>query len=276
MLRLLPLLILLAVPARAGEIEQAFARLYNFDFSGAHAVLDRYIAANPQDPLPYAVSAAADLFYELDRLGILEAEFLVDDKRLTEKKKLKPDPAVRARFLRSIEEAQSRAQSVLASHPDDPNAMYATCLTYGELVDYTALVEKKHLGSLSVAKKSNNCAQHLLKVHPEVLDAYVTVGFTEYLVGSLPFFVRWVVRFDNVEGSKERGVEILRKVAASNCHLAPFGKVLLALAYLREKKPERSARLMAELSRDYPENPLFRKELAKLSARAPGSATSAP
>lgn len=276
MLRLLPLLILLAVPARAGEIEQAFARLYNFDFTGAHAVLDRYIAANPQDPLAYAVSAAADLFYELDRLGILEAEFLVDDKRLTEKKKLKPDPAVRARFLRSIEEAQSRAQSVLASHPDDPNAMYATCLTYGELVDYTALVEKKHLGSLSVAKKSNNCAQHLLKVHPEALDAYVTVGFTEYLVGSLPFFVRWVVRFDNVEGSKERGVEILRKVAASNCHLAPFGKVLLALAYLREKKPEQSARLMAELSRDYPENALFRKELAKLSARAPGSVTSAP
>lgn len=120
-----PLILLAAqLPARAGEIEQAFSRLYNFDFNGAHAILDRYIPAHPQEPLPYAVSAAADVFYELDRLGILEGEFLADDKRLTEKKKLKPDPAVRARFLRSIQDAQSRAQSVLSSHPDDANAMY--------------------------------------------------------------------------------------------------------------------------------------------------------
>lgn len=144
------------------------------------------------------------------------------------------------------------------------------------MVDYTAMVEKKHLGSLSLAKKSNACAQQLLRLHPEMSDAYVTVGFTEYLVGSLPFFVRWVVRFENVEGSKERGVEILQKVAASGSHLAPFAKVMLALAYLREKKPEPCAKLLAELSHDYPENPLFRKELAKVSTRLHGGATSAP
>ena len=36
---------------------------------------------------------------------------------------------------------------------------------------------------------------------------------TEYVLGSLPFFVRWFVRVDNVEGSKERGVETVTKVA---------------------------------------------------------------
>src|SRR5712692_9103646 len=50
------------------EIDQAFARLYNTDFRGAHAHLDRYVSAEPSDPLGYAMRASADLFSELDRL----------------------------------------------------------------------------------------------------------------------------------------------------------------------------------------------------------------
>src|SRR5215467_6282691 len=83
--------------AQPNEIDQAFSRLYNFDFAGAHAALDRRISAHPEDPLSYAVRASADLFFELDRLSILEGEFFADDKRIAEKRsKVKPDPANRA------------------------------------------------------------------------------------------------------------------------------------------------------------------------------------
>ena len=75
------------------EIGEAFDRLYNFNFPVAHKVLDQYISTHPTEPLSYAVRAAADLFFELDRLGILEEEFFVSDDRIAEKKKLKPDPA---------------------------------------------------------------------------------------------------------------------------------------------------------------------------------------
>ena len=75
----------------AGEpvhIGEAFEKLYNFNFPAAHAILDRYISTHPDEPLPYAVRGAADLFFELDRLGILEEEFFVNDDRIAEKKKL--------------------------------------------------------------------------------------------------------------------------------------------------------------------------------------------
>ena len=55
---------------------------------------------HPQEPLPYAMRASAYLFQELDRLGILESEFFSDDQRIAEKKKLKPDQAVRATAVR--------------------------------------------------------------------------------------------------------------------------------------------------------------------------------
>src|SRR5690349_7443867 len=69
------------------ELDQAFARLYNTDFRGAHTHLDRYISAQPADTLGYAMRASAYSFSELDRLGILESEFFGDDKRIIEKKK---------------------------------------------------------------------------------------------------------------------------------------------------------------------------------------------
>src|SRR5882757_1299818 len=88
-----------ALPAlaevKANDIDNAFSRLYNFDFPGAHTALNRYIEINPEDPLGYAVRSSAYLFSELDRLSILESQFFSDDSRIIDKQKLKPDPTVR-------------------------------------------------------------------------------------------------------------------------------------------------------------------------------------
>jgi hypothetical protein len=249
------------------EIDQAFSRLYNFDFPGAHAALNRRISSNPEDPLPYAVRASADMFYELDRLSILEGEFFSDDKRIADKKNIKPDPANRALLFKALDDAQSHAQARLAANPNDENALFASCIATGVLGDYTALVEKKQIGSLSLVKRSTAFAQRLLKLNPQFYDAYLTTGTTEYLIGSLPFFVRWFVRVDNINGNKDQGMQTVQLVAAKGHYLKPFAKILLAIANLREKRPRESEKLLIELSHDFPENPLFKKELALLSAR---------
>jgi len=247
------------------EIDNAFARLYNTDFRGAHTHLDRYVAAQPSDPLGYALRASAHLFSELDRLGILESEFFADDKRIIEKKKLRPDPAVRQKIFEAIGEAQARATKILADHPDDQNAIFTMAVTHGVTMDYTALVEKKQLSSLGPAKRANGYAQQLIKLNPKFYDAYLTTGLSEYLLGSLPFYVRWFVRFDGVDGSKNQGIENLQLVARSGHYLRPFAKILLAVVYLREKQPQETRKLLAALSAEYPENALLRKELAKVS-----------
>src|SRR5579859_2362479 len=97
------------------SLDEAFRHLYNFHFAAAHEVLNGYIAQHPQEGLPYAVRASAYLFYELDRLGILESEFLVDDRRIAKKERaLQPDPKIRAAFMKSLDDAQSRANAALA------------------------------------------------------------------------------------------------------------------------------------------------------------------
>ena len=271
MLRVGLLFVVLTACASAAEpdtIETALARMYNQDYGTAHEILSRVIAARPQDPLPYAFRASAYLFYELDRLGVLESEFLIDDKQIAEKKqKLQPDPQNREKFIRAVQDAEARAGGILKANPNDQNAIFAMCIAEGVTTDYMAFVEKKQLSSLSVAKRSNGYAQHLMQIDPKFYDAYLTAGITEYMLGSLPFFLKWFIHFDNVDGSKTKGLERLQFVSREGHYFRPFAKILLSIIALREKRPRDAHALLTELTHDYPQNKLFRKELGKLNAQ---------
>lgn len=257
-----------ALASTPPSVDQALSRMYNFDFPASQEILTRLIAEQPRDPLPYAFRASGYLFYELDRLGILESEFLTDDDKIAEKKKkIEPDPANREKFLQALNDVDTRVNVALKADPNDRHALFAMCIAQGVATDYMALVEKRQIASLSVAKRSNNYAQRLLKLDPTFYDAYLTAGISEYMIGSLPFFIRWFVHFDNVNGSKEKGVQNLQKVAKEGHYFRPFSKILLGIIALREKHPQDAQRLLADLSHEYPENPLFRKELNKLSTK---------
>jgi predicted Zn-dependent protease len=254
--------------AEPGSIDAALQRMYNQNYLAAHEILDSLSATRPDDPLPYAFQASAYLFYELDRLGVLESEFLTDDNQIAEKKKkLDPDPVNREKFVRAVHDVETRADAILKTNPNDPQALFAMCIAQGVATDYMAFVEKKQFSSLSVAKRSNGYAQRLLKVDPKFYDAYLTAGISEYMIGSLPFFIKWFVHFDNVAGSKERGVERLRLVATEGHYFKPFSKIMLSIIALREKRPQEAQQWLTELARDYPSNRLFRTELAKVNAK---------
>ena len=265
------LCLLVGLPAFCGPdaIDRAFQRLYNFDFAGAHRILDEYQGANSSDPLAYGVRASTYLFQELYRLGILESEFFADYKRLTEKRNLKADPVIRQKLFKAMGEGRRLAQARLAAKADDDDALFTMCIVSGVLTDYTSFVEDKHLSSLSNAKEAQRWALALLKSDPTFYDAYLTTGISEYLVGSLPFFVRWFVRFDQVEGSKEQAVHNLELVASKGRYVGPFARILLAIIHLREKRPEVSHRILVELAREYPENPLIRREMEKIATMLP-------
>jgi predicted Zn-dependent protease len=268
------ILALMFVPALCAEpdtIDAALKRMYDFNFPASHEILDRYIEQHVQDPLPYAFRASAYLFYELDRMGILESDFFTDDDRIAEKKKkLEPDAKVRQSFLKAVSDTETRANAALKVDPNDRQALFAMCIAQGVATDYMAFVEKRQIASLSVAKRSNSYAQRLMKVDPKFYDAYLTAGISEYMVGSLPFFVRWFVHLDNIQGDKKKGVERLEQVSREGHYFRPFAKILLATIALREKHPRDAQRLLQELAREYPANPLFRKELDKVNAKVAG------
>jgi hypothetical protein len=246
-----------------GAIDRAFQQMYNFDFAGTHKILDEYVRVRPEDPLVYSTRAVAFLFSELYRLKILETDFFVDDDQVTDRKRLKPDPAVRAQLFQMTGEARKRASAILKSAPNDRNAMFAMCMATGIETDYTILVEKKYFRSFSLSRESQGYARRLLAMNPPIQDAYLTLGMVEYVVGSMNWFFRLFVHFDQIEGSKQKAVENLKKVAAGGHYYPPMAKILMSVIYLREQQPAQALGLLRELERDFPENPLIRSEAKK-------------
>ena len=271
--RLLSLLVLasLTVPwAKAGVppvatlLDEGFHLLYNLDFSHAHQVFISYEGDHPEDPLGPACDAAGLLFSEFDRLGVLESQFYDDDKAFANRKKLNPDPAVREHFNAAVALAESRAHAKLAKNTKDPDALFALTLSSGLQADYAALVDKSNLTSLRFTKVATGWANQLLAVDPKCYDAHVATGFSKYIIGSMSAPVRWLVRLGGVSGDKKAGISELQITADHGRYLAPFARILLAIAYVREKDRSRAREILASLRDEFPSNPLFVREIARL------------
>ncbi|MGH9576821.1 MAG: hypothetical protein ACRD24_00105 [Terriglobales bacterium] len=273
--RLLLILLLLttAMPAfaaepaahlAAGTLDHGFRLLYNLEFEGAQQEFAAWQKQHPDDPLGPVSEAAGLLFSEFHRLGILEAQFYADDKSFETDDKLTADPGVRKRFFAALSRGQSLAQQKLAKDPRDVDGLLAMTLFEGLQSDYLALVEKKNFKSLGHAKKGKIWAAKLLAIDPRIYDAYLATGAYKYIIGSLPAPVRWLLRFGGHSGDKEAGRYEVMMTAEHGRFLKPFARILLAISYLRDKDTQRARALLAGLRDEFPRNPLFAREVARL------------
>jgi hypothetical protein len=130
--------------------------------------------------------------------------------------------------------------------------------------------------SLSNAKQSQAHAVELRKRVPDFYDALLTSGISEYMIGSLPFFVKWFIRFPETEGSKEKAIQNLETVSRKGFYMGPFARILLAIIHLREKRPRESVRVLEILTREYPSNPLLKREYDRLRLKYPPPALRTP
>ena len=76
--------------------------------------------------------------------------------------------------------------------------------------------------------------------------------------------MRWFLRIGGAETDKDAGIERLRLTAAHGRYLAPFARLLLAVAALRDHDRATARSLLAGLSRDFPQNQLYGRELARI------------
>src|SRR6266496_1671612 len=262
-----------AIPAKAAELsvtvpplDRGFQLLYNLDFAQAHGIFAAYEQSHPDDPLGPTSDAAGQLFSEFHRLGILESQFFEDDKKFDDRAKMIPDPAVRARFDAAVVRAESLAQARLAKNAKDKNALFAMTLCNGLEADYAALIEKRNIASLHYTKESTKWAEQTLAADPTNYDAHIAGGISKYIIGSMAAPVRWLVRLGGVSGDKQEGVKELKVVAERGHYLAPFADILLAIAYVRDHDKKHAREVLAALRDEFPANPLFPQEIARLDA----------
>jgi len=252
------------LPSLSPTLEAGFRQMYNLDFDGAHATFEAWKAAHPDDAVGPVSNAAAYLFSEFNRLHILESELFTDNDKFVKRKKLVPDPQVRDAFGRELTKADQIAGRVLSNSPRDANALFAKVMANGLRGDYAAMVEKRNMAGLGYMKAGRVLAQKLLAQDPSYYDAYLAIGVENYLLGESSAPVRWFLRLGGAETNKEDGISKLRLTAEKGRYLAPYARLLLAVAALRDHDRETARRLLSGLADEFPQNHLYRKELAQL------------
>ena len=246
------------------ELDAGFHLLYELKPAEARQHFEAFQKSHPEDPLGSAAEAASYLFEECYRQGVLSSAYFLDDNRFLGKVPIKPDPELRAAFFAADKETLALAQPLLQKNPNDANALFAMTLSLGMQADYASLIDRHQLDSLKMIREADSYAKRLLAIAPEGADAYLTLGAANYIIGSLPAFKRFLLGFAGIHGDKKLGIQQLGIAADRGHYLKPFAKILLALVALREKKPEVARVQLKELVAEYPENPLFASELAKL------------
>ena len=252
----------------AAGLDSGFRRLYDLDFTGAQREFESWEKSNPDNPMGPASEAAGVLFSEFNRLGVLEAQFYEDDSIFAARKKYEADPSQRTRFEQQLDRAQELAKSRLGRDPRDRDSLLAMTFAAGLRSDFAALIEKRNLASLHYTKEATNWAGQLLAADPTCYDAHLAGGVSRYIIGSMAAPVRWILRVGGVQGDKEGGIAELQTTADHGRLLAPFARILLAIAYVREKEPARARELLLALQKDFPGNSLFGRELARLDKDA--------
>jgi hypothetical protein len=254
------------VTSPVASLDQGFQLLYQLNFPEAHQVFAAWQQEHPDDPMGPACEAAGLLFAEFHRLGVLESQFYENDREFEARKKLDPDTGVRDRFDQAVGRAESQAQTRLSQNVNDRDALFAMTLASGLKADYAALIEKHNLISLHFTREATRWARQLLTIDPKCYDAHLATGVSQYIIGSIASPIRWLARLGGLNGTKAGGIEELRLTAQQGRYLAPFARILLAIAYVRDNDKPRAREMLVSLEQDYPQNPLFAREIGRLDA----------
>jgi hypothetical protein len=263
-----PLVALLLAGARASlaagdaRLEDAFRHMYELEFDAARREIAAYRQERSEDPLGAAAEAASYLFEEFDRQGVLTSEFFLDDDRLLGGVKGSVDAKRSAAFLAANARARSMAEARLKANPSDADGLFVLTLADGMESDFEALIRKRQVASLGLIRRAERTAARLLAVKPDAVDAYVALGAANYIIGCLPAYKRMFLWLGGVRGDRRRGMEQLETAAARGHYLKPLAAALLALVARREHQPERARALLEGLSREFPRNRVFARELA--------------
>jgi hypothetical protein len=168
--------------------------------------------------------------------------------------------------LSELAKADEAARKILAENADDSHALFARILTDGLRGNYAALVEQQKRTALNFLKSSRVTAEKLIAVDPAYHDAYLAVGIENYVLGVRSAPSRWMLRLSGAQTNKDKGIANLKITAEKGRYLAPYARLLLAIAALRNRDQSTAKTLLTDLAREFPRNRLYQVELARLQS----------
>ena len=248
--------------ARFDELRRSgLDALYNIDYDKAERDFKEIVKLIPNHPGGYQLLAARvwiKTLYESRRLQTSlyssESFYLNGDDKV--------DPKIVTEFRNLTREAKRLAEAKLKQEPRNIEALDFLANTEGLKASFAEAVERRHFAALRAGNDAVGHHREVLKLDPKYIDAQITIGLYEYVVGSLPLPIKILAGATGYRGSKKRGLAMLEQVVKEGRWSQDDAKTVLVLLYRREKRFADVLKLTRELSAKYQRNYLLRLETA--------------
>jgi tetratricopeptide (TPR) repeat protein len=258
----------IAQPDKAAIVAEGYEAFYNLEYEPAIASFERALALDPADPRLHNHLAEGLLFRELFRNGALESEIVTGNNSFVRRVSMEPSPAAEQRFMSEIELSIKLCADRLASAPHDTATMHTMAVAIGLRANYGFLVRKTWLASLSDSSKAQKLDREVTALDPSNYDARLIPGTYDYVVGSLPLYMRALSFVAGYHGDKNRGIATLEEVATRGNESRHDAEVVLCALYRREGQPRRAVPRVLSMTQRYPRNYIVRFELSQMYATA--------
>jgi len=247
---------------------QGFVAVYNIDYKTARERFQEMTRVAPDHPAGYVYLANnlwLETLYQGRRLSTsvyTGGSFYAQDKDEDA-----VDPKRDRDFNDLIRQALAAGKARLAKNPRDVEALYYNASALGIRAAYSTSVKRSFTRSITDANESIKIQRQVIKIDPDYVDSYLSIGLYEYVIDNLPGGLKFLARLAGLKGSKEKGIEHLELVTRQGKYTSDDARVVLLGIYSKEKKLDRALELISYLVKQYPRNYIFGMERAGMLYR---------
>ena len=220
--------------------DPGFNHFYNNEFDAALGVFEGQLKLHPNDAQMYNHVAQTILYREMLRDGALESQLVSGNNPFLRRAKMDIDDADKKRFNDCLEQSERLSESAIEKDPRNIDALAAVAVAHGLRANYLFLVEKAWIDSLREATAARKAAEKILEIDPKDADAQLILGLNEYVVGSLPFYMRALGFLGGFHGDRQDGIRKLEYVAKNGIRNHYDAEVLLAAIYRRDRDSQKA------------------------------------
>lgn len=217
--------------------------LIRVDYDLARQTYDRLEQQNPDYPM----------------LGFLRAGILWVKAEAQQGEHTNRVPAW-VKATRAYEAAIKEAEARLKTDPGNPGWRLALGMSQF-FIARTYVEQHKVFKIYYYARAGRDTLRELIVEHPDMYDAYFSLGVYEYIAGSIPRGVSWLAALFDISGERELGIQYLQLTVSRAPIMAPeAARMLLAAAALQPEYVDNACQylpLSRQTHKRYPQNPHF-------------------
>lgn len=245
-------------------VRQGFERFYVLDFDGALKIFNEVAQQRAQDPMAWNYILVTMIFRELYHQDLLDTTYYAHDSFLSNKRAVDVPAATREQIESLTNKVIGMCDASLKTNAEDKNAFFARGYARGMHAVFITLVDHTFAAAARQGYQARNDSEEVLKIDPLYTDAKMAIGIQQFAVASLPRFVRMVVGFMGVGGSKTKGLALLRDAAQHGVVTSVESRTILSLFLRHDGRYPEALEVQRALASQYPHNYLFRLEVANL------------